>query len=319
MTTSTNISSITWAESGGTPVSSVEDLPAGSTVTLTIDLYTAPGATGTVYTPANGDYVTLNNGGEAVYTNGVWVYTVGATDGTGDLSVATPLKVNIAAGGTYKLSPVGGNNGTVQTYTPLVPYDVICFYPGTLIATPEGECAVETMKIGDLVLTTDGKAAPVRWVGRQTVSTRFANPQRVLPIRVTAGALAEGVPARDLLLSPDHALLVDGALVQACALINGVSIVRETNVPVTFTYYHVELADHSLILAENAAAETFVDNVERMGFDNWAEHEALYGHLPAIAEMARPRAKSARQVPAATRARLATRAEGLFGASRDAA
>ena len=49
--------------------------------------------------------------------------------------------------------------------------------------------------------------------------------------------------------------------------------VRETNVPKVFTYYHVEIDDHSLIMAENTPAETFVDN-DRLNFDNWAEHEA---------------------------------------------
>ena len=77
---------------------------------------------------------------------------------------------------------------------------------------PNGEQPVETLKTGDLVLTAEGQARPVRWMGRHTVSRLFADPQRVLPIRVTAGALGENVPVRDLLVSPDHALLVDGIL-----------------------------------------------------------------------------------------------------------
>ncbi|MBR0653665.1 Hint domain-containing protein [Plastoroseomonas arctica] len=187
-------------------------------------------------------------------------------------------------------------------------FDIICFYPGTLIATPGGERAVETLAIGDLVLTNTGVAAPVRWMGRQTVSTRFADPLRVLPIRIAADALAEGLPLRDLLLSPDHAVLLGGILIQAGALVNGASIRREDAVPEVFTYHHVELADHSLILAEGVAAETFVDNAGRLAFDNWEEHEALYGHLPSIPEMAIPRAKAQRQVPARVRAALVSRA-----------
>jgi hypothetical protein len=188
-----------------------------------------------------------------------------------------------------------------------------CFMAGTAVRTPAGDVAVETLKTGDLVTLSDGRIAPVSWLGVQTVSMVFADPLRILPIRVKAGALGAGLPQRDLLLSPDHALLVDGILAQAGALVNGVSIVRETQVPAVFTYYHVEVADHSLILAENVPAETFVDNVDRMAFDNWEEHQNLYGDAPSIAEMDYPRAKSARQVPQATRDRLLALGEALYG------
>ena len=134
---------------------------------------------------------------------------------------------------------------------------------------------VEKLQVGDLVSTQDGREIPINWVGRQTVSTIFADKVRVLPIRIKAGALAENVPAQDLLVSPGHALLIDGNLIQSGALVNGSSIVRETNVPAVFTYYHVEVDDHSLILAENAPAETFVDNTDRMDFGNWNEYQEL--------------------------------------------
>ena len=189
--------------------------------------------------------------------------------------------------------------------------ETFCFMAGTMIRTPNGEVAVETLKHGDLVLTHDGRSVPVDWLGIQTISMRFADKMRVLPIRIRTGALAENVPARDLLVSPDHAILVEGALIHASALINGSSIARETAVPPTFTYYHVEVEDHSLILAENAPAETFVDNVDRLNFDNWAEHEALYPNGKQVNELPYPRAKSHRQVPVRTRVMLADRAQAI--------
>jgi Hint domain len=99
-------------------------------------------------------------------------------------------------------------------------------------------------------------------------------------------------------------------------LMNGTSIVRETDVPETFTYYHVELDDHSLIFAESTPAETFIDNVDRLGFDNWAEHEALYPRGKPIGEMPYPRAKAHRQVPRSIRNRLADRAAVITGDSQ---
>ena len=231
---------------------------------------------------------------------------------------AGTLTVENASGATLETLKLSGTyttsqfkvteNGTTDTIT-------ICFMPGTMIATPDGEAAVETLKPGDLVLTTTGEAKPVNWVGRQTVSKRFADPTRSYPIRVRAGALDDNVPSRDLLISPDHALLVGGVMVNAGALINGSSITRERTVPDSFVYYHVELDDHSLILAEGAPAETFVDNVDRMNFDNWSDFELLYPNGKSVEELPYPRAKSQRQVPVSLRVALADRALSIAAAA----
>jgi Hint domain len=191
----------------------------------------------------------------------------------------------------------------------------LCFMAGTMIATPAGATAVETLCPGDLVSLAAGGAAPIAWLGRQTIAPRFADPLRAQPIRVMAHALGDGMPARDLLISPDHALLVDGLLVHAGALVNGVSIRRETDLPEMFTYYHIELADHALILAENTPAETFIDHAGRLAFDNWEEHP----RGADLVEMDLPRAKSARQLPMASRARLAERGAALYGPPGDTA
>jgi hypothetical protein len=184
------------------------------------------------------------------------------------------------------------------------PPEHCCFLAGTRLLTPGGPRSVEELRPGDLLCTLNAGAQPLRWLGRSTVSLRFADPLRVLPIRIAKGALGGGLPERDLLLSPDHALYLDGILVQAAALVNGVSITRMDGMPATFTYYHAELAHHELLLAEGVAVESFIDNAGRWGFDNWQEHEAL-GPCAPIEEMACPRAKSIRQVPAAISARIA--------------
>ena len=176
----------------------------------------------------------------------------------------------------------------------------LCFYAGTMLATPDGEMEVEKLAQGDMLLTANG-AKPVRWIGQSHVHTRFADPLRALPIRIRAGALGDGLPGRDLLLSPDHAICLDGVLVQASALVNGATIIREYDVPEEFTYYHVELDTHELLLAEGVQAESFVDNVDRMHFHNWDDRTTP--ETP-ILEMDLPRAKSSRQVPLALRHRL---------------
>ena len=221
-----------------------------------------------------------------------------------------------ANGDLFGTTEEGGTSGDGTVFE--LP-NVICFYPGVLIMTQDGQRAVETLAIGDRVLTSEGALRKVRWIGRQTISTRFADPLRVLPIRIKAGALGENSPVRDLLLSPAHAIKVDEILVQAGALVNGGSIVREANVPETFVYYHVELDDHSLLLAEGVPAETFVDNASRENFDNWDEHLNLYPEGRGIPEMPYPRAQSARQVPMAIQRRLALRAAEILAPHTQAA
>ena len=248
-----------------------------------------------------------------------------ATDGsavdpsTGVFTVTgTALAVTTALDGLV-FTPADGAQGSTTTFTisdassdyPLAITDSTtevtnapCFCRGMLILTERGEVAVEDLAIGDRVVTLSGETMPIRWLGRRTVAKRFADPLSSWPIRIKAGALAENVPSRDLMVSPDHALLVDDVLIQAGALVNGTSIVREIDVAETFVYYHVELDDHSLIFAEGAPAETFVDNVDRMNFDNWAEFEALYPDGRTVEELPYPRAKAFRQVPAHIRPRL---------------
>ena len=262
---------------------------------------------------AETNFIDLESGGFLTVSS--VSYGPGNTSGTVTLSDGTVLNLTNITNGTsgwFVDTVSDGGSGTNVFLS-----DTVCFMPGTRILTPEGELAVEALKAGDLVTTAEGKSMPIRWLGRQTVSRLFADPLRVLPIRITQGALGDNMPSRDLLVSPDHALLIDGALIQAGALVNDTSIVRETKVPERFTYYHVELADHSLILAENTPAETFIDNIDRMAFDNWDEHDALQdaGDMQSV-EMSYARAKASRQVPRATRDRLARRAEARNGLSQ---
>ena len=104
----------------------------------------------------------------------------------------------------------------------------------------------------------------------------------------------------------DHALLIDGVLCNASALVNGATITRVplAEMGAEYTVFHIETEDHEIILANGAPAETFIDNVSRRVFDNYAEYQALYGDEAEMQELPLPRATSARQVPSAVRARL---------------
>jgi hypothetical protein len=95
------------------------------------------------------------------------------------------------------------------------------------------------------------------------------------PIRISAGSLGDGLPRRDLFVSPEHAMFIDGVLVPARCLVNGVSIVQ-VSAPGPVDYIHVELPRHDVIVAEGALSESFVDDDSREMFHNASEYAALY-------------------------------------------
>jgi YD repeat-containing protein len=145
-----------------------------------------------------------------------------------------------------------------------------CYCAGTRILTKDGEVLVENLAVGQLLVTASGDAKPIRWIGHRRIDlSRHPEPDMVRPVRIAAGAFAEGVPARDLLVSPDHAMLVDGALIPARLLVNHRSITLEHDVAAV-TYYHVELDRHDIIIAEGAQAETYLDTDNRALFENGA-------------------------------------------------
>jgi hypothetical protein len=124
------------------------------------------------------------------------------------------------------------------------------------------------LREGDLVCTASGGMRSVRWVGSRTIDLAgHPAPAQAQPIRIATGAFADDVPSRDLRLSPDHAVLLDGVLVPAKLLRNGVSITRD----ITYrrvTYYHIELDVHDILLAEGLAAESYLDTGNRGMFAN---------------------------------------------------
>jgi len=149
--------------------------------------------------------------------------------------------------------------------------DPICYVRGTHVATPTGESKIEDLVVGDLVLTVtddDRVARAVRWIGWRHIDlTRHPRPETVAPIRVKRDAFADNVPHRDLLLSPDHAVFVDGMLICARQLVNGTTIRREKGWS-SVDYHHVELSEHAILLAEGLPAESYLDTGNRGFFAN---------------------------------------------------
>lgn len=152
-----------------------------------------------------------------------------------------------------------------------------CYLAGTLIETGNGPVPVETLKAGDHVRTLDGLLKPVKWIGwRRIEAGRHPRHDHLRPVFIAAGALGDGLPGRDLIVSFGHAVYFDrhlvpgldegGCLIPAHVLINGHSV-HHVDIP-DFVYYHVELPSHDVIFAEGMPCETYLDTGNRGLFEN---------------------------------------------------
>ncbi len=187
-------------------------------------------------------------------------------------SVVAELNI-VEAGGVTSSNFLISSDGSGGTD---IAMKVPCFADGTRILRADGRLVpVEHLRQGDEVVLHGGGTAPIKWLGRRWIDlSRHPYPEKVQPIVIIAGALGAGLPGRDLVVSPDHALYLQGCLIPAKALLNGFTV-RQLNRP-HVTYYHVELPSHAVILAEGAAAESYLESGNRGAFENGGPAVALH-------------------------------------------
>jgi hypothetical protein len=160
-----------------------------------------------------------------------------------------------------------------------------CFLKGTKIRTAEGDREIEDLAIGDLLPTMFGGLRPVQWIGRYPFKKRDPSEpwvKNARPVRIAHSALSPDVPHANLYVTGLHNLLIDGVLVPAEALINGITITRyEARECEELEFFHVKLESHDVVYAEGVPAETLL-NVEESAV-NFAEYFRRYG-TPAAEE-----------------------------------
>jgi len=177
---------------------------------------------------------------------------------------------------------------TSDPFLPVIPFTFGCYVTGTRILTDDGEMAVETLRVGQQVVAVQlGDASKPRqcsgentecastttlhrigWIGHRYIDLgRHRDPRLAQPIRIRRNAFADNVPRRDLLVSPDHALYLDGLLIPARLLRNDATIVRDAHLG-SVRYFHLELDRHAILLAEGLPAESYLDTGNRGSFDN---------------------------------------------------
>ncbi|PTX55830.1 CshA-type fibril repeat protein [Litoreibacter ponti] len=193
-----------------------------------------------------------------------------------DLTGAGPLRIvgetvdadgNSTSGTVEFLDGVGGNViGTLEFSE--IEQIVPCFTPGTSIATPRGEVLVEDLMVGDKIITRDNGIQEIRWIGAKRMDGReLQNNPHLQPVLIQKGSLGNGLPERDMLVSPNHRMLVNNdrvslyfdeneVLVSAKHLVNPTEGVQSINSMGT-TYIHFMFDNHEVVLSNGAWTESF--------------------------------------------------------------
>lgn len=234
-------------------------------------------------------------------------------DGSEDSpSTETDVLDLAASGWTWATTEIvygGGNNesGTVQFYDTLgnllgtmsfsnIETIIPCFTPGTLIDTARGPVPVEEIAVDDLVLTRDSGYRPVRWVGRRDLSLAdlVAHPE-LRPIRIGQGSLGPNCPARDMLVSPQHRMLITGAraeliagetevLVAAQHLTGRPGIARAKAEAVS--YIHLMFDEHEIVRADSAWSESFQPGQASLDGMEDVQRDEILALFPELASLA---------------------------------
>jgi hypothetical protein len=282
---------VTLANSSGTDTGTVYFGTGGTSTNPNLLDLTVPGTAGFSGTIANfGTFDTIILGGSVLPTptsSSALSFSTIVSGGVETLTVTTTVNGTISTDNlTFSSIPPGVFNVSVGPQGVVIS-DLPCFAAGTRILTPDGQVAVEELAVGDTVLTArDGAERQIIWVGQRSVDlARHAMAEKVQPIRILAGAFGDGLPERDLVLSPDHALFIDGHLIEAKTLVNGVTVLREEATRFV-TYHHVELASHDIMLAEGLAAESYLDSGNRVMFESDAAPIMLHPDFAAVSRKA---------------------------------
>ncbi|WP_299041449.1 tandem-95 repeat protein [uncultured Tateyamaria sp.] len=167
-----------------------------------------------------------------------------------------------------------------------------CFTPGTMIATPMGERRVEDLKVGDRVITRDNGIQEIRWVGQRAMSgEELARAEHLRPVLIQKGALGNGLPERDMLVSPQHRVLMASdktalyfdeseVLVAAKHLtdMDGIDVVEVSGT----TYIHVMFNQHEVILSDGAWTESFQPGDMTLGAMGDAQRTEILELFPEL-------------------------------------
>lgn len=208
--------------------------------------------------------------------------TITATNGPAAGSTSTDIG---EAGNGESLETTDGG-ASYSTQTSPTKGTIPCFLGGTLIDTEFGERPIETLSVGDQVVTSDRGLQPIRWIGEKKIDGKTASSIDVRPICIKANSFGAGLPHTDLFLSPNHRVLIRDYKCQLLFaetevlsavkfLTDRTGIFRDT--PKSgFSYYHILFDQHEVLMSNGMATESFhPGQIGLDGFGSETGHEIL--------------------------------------------
>jgi Ca2+-binding RTX toxin-like protein len=173
---------------------------------------------------------------------------------------------------------------------------VPCFTPGTKIATPQGERLVEDLKAGDRIITRDNGIQEIRWVGARAMSgEELERAAHLKPVLIRQGALGNGLPERDMMVSPNHRVLVandktalyfeEREVLVAAKHLTGLEGVDIVDVSQT-TYIHIMFDRHEVILSDGTWTESFQPGDHSLAGIGNAQRNEILELFPELATQA---------------------------------
>ena len=238
--------------------------------------------------------------------------TVTATEGPASGLTSTALGTT----GNGESLETSDDGASYQVQPVPTPGNVPCFLTGTLIMTSRGARPVEDLQAGDKVLTADGGMQPILWAGERRLSGQEHSDPAKLPVRIPAGALAPGVPERDLYVSPNHRMVLEhplaglffhaGQVLAPAKALVGTRGIGTAPVQFPVRYHHLLLASHQVIFANGAATESL--HLTQLSIEGFREDQQA--QIQTAAGWPQSRGPTARMVLKPSEARLLMAASG---------
>ncbi|EDM72427.1 type I secretion target repeat protein [Roseobacter sp. AzwK-3b] len=238
------------------------------------------------------DPITIT-GGETGETNGDTLDLSGNGPVTLDFDTTDPTFDPVTGRSESGTATFTNDNGDLVTVTFSEIENVIpCFTPGTVIATPRGERLVQDLQVGDRIITRDNGIQEIRWIGRRDLQGReLLQAPHLKPVLIRAGSLGYGLPERDMVVSPNHRVLINNertalyfedrevlAAAKHLTGLDGVDLVDASSV----SYIHFMFDQHEVVLSDGAWTESFQPGEQTMDGMGQAQRDEIYELFPEL-------------------------------------